>query len=55
MTRTSDAGIIFEFDCGSSLSLGVRPRGDDTLTWFRGNTYHGGFDYTSATASCSQS
>ena len=46
VTRTSDAGIIFEFDCGSSLSLGVRPRGDDTLTWFRGNTYRGGFDYT---------
>ncbi len=46
VTRTADAGIIFEFDCGSSLSLGVRPRGDDTLTWFRGNTYRGGFDYT---------
>lgn len=39
-------GILFEFDCGSELSLAVEPRGEDTLTWFKGYTYRGGFEYT---------
>lgn len=46
VTRSADASIIFEFDCGSDMSLGVRPRGNDTLTWFKGYTYYGGFEYT---------
>lgn len=46
VTRTADAGILFEFDCGSELSLAIEPRGEDTLTWFKGYTYRGGFEYT---------
>ncbi len=48
VTRTSDAGILFEFDGGSSMSLAVLPDGDGgkAETWFKGSTYFGGFDYT---------
>ena len=48
VTRTEDASILFEFDCGSQHSLAVEPRSTrgDALTWFRGYTYRGGFEYT---------
>ena len=47
VTSTEDASIIFEFDCGSALSLAVQPRGgENALTWFKGYTYRGGFEYT---------
>ncbi len=48
VTRTQDAKILFEFDCGTRYSLAVEPRstGADALTWFKGYTYRGGFEYT---------
>ena len=48
VTRTSDAKILFEFDCGTQYSLAVEPRSTDgdALTWFRGYSYRGGFEYT---------
>lgn len=52
VTRTADASIIFEFDCGTEYSLGVRPvgeNGEKTETWFRGYTYNGGFEYVRRT------
>lgn len=51
VTRTSDAKILFEFDCGSGRSLGVQPRsgGEKTETWFKGYTYNGGFEYSRRT------
>ena len=45
VTRTEDARILFEFDGGEELGLGVLPAGEDTRTWFKGNTYRGGFEY----------
>ena len=52
VTRTADASIIFEFDCGTDYSLGVRPisrSGEKTETWFKGYTYNGGFEYVRRT------
>ncbi|MCI8910995.1 MAG: SpoIID/LytB domain-containing protein [Oscillibacter sp.] len=43
VTRTTE--ILFEFDCGGRLNLGVLPSGGDTVTWFRGYKYPGGFEY----------
>lgn len=44
VTRTTE--ILFEFDGGGRRSLGVQPSGHDTVTWFRGYKYPGGFEYT---------
>ena len=51
VTRTSDARILFEFDCGDDYSLAVEPRSTrgDALTWFKGYTYRGGFEYSRQT------
>ena len=48
VTRTEDAEILFEFDGRGELELGVMPREDDDepLTWFKGYTYCGGFEYS---------
>ena len=42
--------ILFEFDCGGSRDLGIRPieAGQKTVTWFRGYRYYGGFEYQRA-------
>ena len=42
--------ILFEFDCGDSRNLGIRPieAGQKTVTWFRGYRYYGGFEYQRA-------
>ena len=48
VTRTRTTDILFEFDCGGGLSLGVRPSGRDTSTWFKGYKYGGGFEYPRA-------
>ncbi len=42
--------ILFEFDGGSALPLGIRPieTGEKTVTWFRGYRYYGGFEYRRA-------
>lgn len=45
VTRTRTADILFEFDCGGELALGVRPSGRDTSTWFKGYKYGGSFEY----------
>lgn len=43
--------ILFEFDCGDSRNLGIRPieAGQKTVTWFRGYRYYGGFEYQRVT------
>ena len=48
VVKTGTSQIIFQFDGGSSLSLGIQPglsSGEKTETIFRGNTYYGGFQY----------
>ena len=45
---TGTTRILFQFDGGSSLPLGVMPGEDDsveTITWFKGFKYYGGFRY----------
>ncbi|MCI9120844.1 MAG: SpoIID/LytB domain-containing protein [Oscillibacter sp.] len=49
VTRTRSADVLFEFDCGGVLALGVRPSGQETATWFRGYQYAGGFEYPRVT------
>lgn len=48
VTRTGTAEILFQFDGGDALALGVMPdvTGEDTVrTWFKGYRYYGGFRY----------
>ena len=48
VVKTGTRQILFQFDGGSSLSLGIQPGLNDrekTETIFRGNTYYGGFQY----------
>ncbi|MGE4484959.1 MAG: SpoIID/LytB domain-containing protein [Oscillospiraceae bacterium] len=49
VVETGTSKILFEFDCGSSISLAVRPLSDDsgikTQTWFKGYKYYGSFQY----------
>lgn len=48
VTRTGTDKILFQFDGGDSLALGVMPdvTGEDEIrTWFKGNRYYGGFRY----------
>lgn len=48
VTRTGTAEILFQFDGGDALALGVMPdvTGADTVrTWFKGYRYYGGFRY----------
>lgn len=48
VVKTGTSQILFQFDCGSSVSLGIQPGLNDrekTETIFRGNTYYGGFQY----------
>ena len=48
VTRTGTAEILFQFDGGDELALGVMPdvTGADTVrTWFKGYRYYGGFRY----------
>ena len=48
--ETNTDKILFEFDCSGAKSLGVLPVGaDKTLTWFKGNTWYGGFEYRRST------
>ena len=44
--------ILFEFDCSGLRSLGILPRsvqGEQTMTWFAGYRYYGGFEYPRTT------
>ena len=48
VTRTGTTEILFQFDGGDDLALGVMPdvTGADTVrTWFKGYRYYGGFRY----------
>ncbi len=48
VTKTGTASILFQFDGGSSCSLGILPGLDDSTenrTWFKGFKYYGGFQY----------
>ena len=49
VVRTGSDTILFEFEHGSSRSLGVMPRAagsENPETWFRGFRYNGGFQYS---------
>ena len=48
VVRTGTSQVIFQFDGGSSRSLGVMPDTtglEDPQTWFKGYKYYGGFRY----------
>lgn len=47
VTVTGTTEILFEFDCGGDLDLGVLPSGGrgGAVTWFKGYRYAGGFEY----------
>lgn len=48
VVKTGTSQILFQFDGGSSLSLGIQPGLNDrekTETIFRNKTYYGGFQY----------
>ena len=48
VTRTGTAEILFQFDGGDALALGVMPDvtgADAVRTWFKGYRYYGGFRY----------
>ena len=48
VVKTGSASILFQFDAGKDLSLTVNPGLDDsikTVTYFRGNTYYGMFQF----------
>lgn len=48
VVKTGTGSILFQFDGGADLALGVKPGLDDgvkTETWFAGNRYYGAFRY----------
>ena len=45
VTVTGTTEVLFEYDDGGYTHLGVLPAGQDTVTWFRGYRYPGGFEY----------
>lgn len=47
VSRTADAGILFEFDGGSARSLAVSPQNgaQKAQTWFKQQKYYGDFEY----------
>ncbi|NCB52398.1 MAG: SpoIID/LytB domain-containing protein [Clostridia bacterium] len=51
VTRTSDAKILFEFDCGTEKNLAVSPQcaTGKAVTWFKGYQYCGDFEYVRRT------
>lgn len=51
VTRTTDAKILFEFDCGTAKNLAVSPRcsSGQAVTWFKGYKYYGDFEYVRRT------
>lgn len=51
VTRTADARILFEYDCGTDSSLTVRPSSGSgkAQTWFKGYKYYGDFEYVRRT------
>lgn len=51
VTVTRSDEILFEFDCGGVLNLGVQPKGwrGSTATWFKNYKYAGAFEYARVT------
>lgn len=51
VTVTRSDEILFEFDCGGALNLGIQPEGwrGETSTWFKNYKYAGGFEYARVT------
>lgn len=47
VTKTGTTEILFEFDCSGIYNLGVLPdgQGSESVTWFKGCRYLGGFEY----------
>ncbi|KAB4602312.1 SpoIID/LytB domain-containing protein, partial [Bacteroides thetaiotaomicron] len=48
VVKTGTGTILFQFDGGAALSLGVKPGLDDgvkTVTWYALNKYYGAFRY----------
>ena len=47
VTKTGTTNILFEFDCGTSANLAVRPvsTSGKAITWFKGLAYYGDFEY----------
>ena len=47
---TNSGKVLFEFDCSGAKALGVLPVGaEETLTWFKGKKWYGGFEYRRST------
>ena len=51
VTVTGSSTILFQFDCQGALNLGVQPNASagETVTWFKGYKYRGGFEYQRVT------
>lgn len=51
VTVTGTSAILFEFDCQGARNLGVAPQASagETVTWFKGYRYRGGFEYQRVT------
>lgn len=51
VARSSDAKILFEFDCGTGKNLAVSPQctSGKAITWFKGYKYCGDFEYVRRT------
>ena len=47
VTKTGTTNILFEFDCGTSANLAIRPvsASGKAITWFKGFAYNGDFEY----------
>ncbi len=45
VTVTRTDRVLFEFDEGGRVDLGVEPQGRNTETWFKGYKYPGSFEY----------
>ncbi len=48
VVETTTGKILFEYDCGTSSSLAIRPKASGntkTQTWFKGYKYYGAFQY----------
>lgn len=51
VTVSKSTTVLFEFDCNGLKNLGVLPNGQGkkAVTWFKGNQYYGGFEYSRIT------
>lgn len=49
--NTTTEKVLFQFDCSGAKTLGILPNGGapNTLTWFKGYKWYGGFEYRRST------